>query len=392
LGKVILISDFGFSISNLKNGHPKWVSYLAFLYHQNNLTSRMGKIKLFVVFIFSAATISSYAQIPVKPPHFPLMDKGWIGGDGAFSITLNDTARLWLFGDSWIGQIKDNKRFDAVITRNTVAIEGKDKNIHYYLRDSKAPFFTNTRKGEWYWPADGICINNTLYVFLSRVTMRDSADNTGFGFANTGEDVAIIHLNSNNPLEWKIDYQQVPINTLHLAAAVARNDKYVYLFGDDQSVKHTTYLARLPVNDVTDFAKLEYYYPKLNQWKAVYNDAVFLFDAAPEFSVRYDAASKNWIAIYSKGGMSRYIMMRYAKKITGPWSNGRVIAECPEMQWNKNYYGYEAKQTAPLKGGKTDTLAITYLINSFSFWDVAKDTRIYVPQIIRLKNPLLNRK
>ena len=86
--------------------------------------------------------------------------------------------------------------------------------------------------------------------------------------------------------------------------------------------------------------------------------------------------------------MSKYIMMRYARNITGPWSPEKIIAECPEMQRNKNYYAYEAKQKAPLKNDKSDILNITYLVNSFSFWDVARDTSIYVPQIIGVKNPL----
>jgi hypothetical protein len=347
-----------------------------------------SRIKLLLICSISLVTATSYAQDQPQRLHFPLMSKGWIGGDGAFSIALNDTTRLWLFGDTWVGQVKDNKRSDATIIRNSIATQGCDGQIHYYLRKGGQPFFINARKGEWCWPADGICINNTLYVFLSRVMMKDSTVTTGFGMANVGEDLAIIHLNSIDPADWEINYQPLPANTPRLASAVARDRYFVYLFGDDQSGRHTTFLARMPIDNITDFTKLQYYHPKTSEWKPEFNKATLLFGAAPEFSVRFDAGSQNWIAVYSKNGMSKDIMMRYAKNITGPWSNERVIAQCAEMQWSKNYYGYEAKQTAPLKGDKTDNLTITYLINSFSFWDVAKDIRIYEPQVIKVKNPL----
>jgi len=321
--------------------------------------------------------------------HFPLMaNGGWIGGDGAFSIALNDSTRLWLFGDTWVGQIKNAKRYNADITRNSIAIEGSDRQIHYYLPDGHQPFFINARRNEWYWPADGICINNTLYVFLSRLSMKNPGDSTGFGFVSVGEDVAIIHIGSSDPADWKIDYRPLPSNTPHLASAITSDEKCIYLFGDNGTGKHTTYIARVPIDNISDMRGIAYYYPKTMEWKSKFNASTYLFDAAPEFSVRYDAASKNFIAIYSKSGMSKYIMMRYARNITGPWSPEKIIAECPEMQRNKNYYAYEAKQKAPLKNDKSDILNITYLVNSFSFWDVARDTSIYVPQIIGVKNPL----
>ncbi|RYZ94243.1 MAG: DUF4185 domain-containing protein [Sphingobacteriaceae bacterium] len=335
---------------------------------------------ILLVFVFELIASTTYAQ----SPQFPLVSGSWIGGDGAYSITLNDTTRLWLFGDTWVGQIKDNKRYNATMVNNSVAIDRPAKPMQYYVRSPKTAIFINPRKGEWYWPSDGICINNILYVLVSRLYMKDSTNKTGFGFANAGQDMAVVHLDGKQPTEWIINYNPIPENTPRLGVAVTRDERYVYLFGDDNTIKHTTYLARVPVANMGNLSGLEYYHPKTKQWKKEFSTDIYLFDAAPEFSVRYDPEIKKWIVIYTRKGMSKDIAMRTAKNITGPWSDERVIAECPEMAWNKNYYAYEAKQIAPLKGDNTNKLILTYLVNALSLWDVANDTRIYVPQVLTL--------
>ena len=38
---------------------------------------------------------------------------GWIGSDGDYSIQLNSSTTLWLFGDTVIGQVRDGKRINA---------------------------------------------------------------------------------------------------------------------------------------------------------------------------------------------------------------------------------------------------------------------------------------
>ena len=48
---------------------------------------------------------------------------GWTGGDGAYSIALSDERILWLFGDTWIGKVRDNRRLEAVIVKNTAALQ-----------------------------------------------------------------------------------------------------------------------------------------------------------------------------------------------------------------------------------------------------------------------------
>src|SRR5436190_15064193 len=49
--------------------------------------------------------------------------EGWIGGDGAQSIDLGNNRTLWLFGDTFVGTIKDGRRAKSRIVHNSAGIQ-----------------------------------------------------------------------------------------------------------------------------------------------------------------------------------------------------------------------------------------------------------------------------
>jgi hypothetical protein len=79
--------------------------------------------------------------------------EGWIGADGAHSVVLSTQRRLWLFSDTWVGIVRDGKRFDATIVNNSVALQNGSSDVakvRFVIRQNAdkmvAPLFT---------PADG---------------------------------------------------------------------------------------------------------------------------------------------------------------------------------------------------------------------------------------------
>src|SRR5438105_2646259 len=59
---------------------------------------------------------------------------GWIGADGAYSVTLSASRTLWLFSDTWVGKIRDGRRTDATIVNNTVGVqEGVGRRVTYSI-------------------------------------------------------------------------------------------------------------------------------------------------------------------------------------------------------------------------------------------------------------------
>src|SRR5260370_17313715 len=64
---------------------------------------------------------SSWALSSDCTPQFPYL-QGWLGGDEAYSISLNAGRVLWLFGDSFVGSEAQTSRAGATMIANTVAV------------------------------------------------------------------------------------------------------------------------------------------------------------------------------------------------------------------------------------------------------------------------------
>lgn len=82
-------------------------------------------ICLFVLLLVFGCTAPPAVKVDVLPGFDALFDnrKGWTGADGAYSLSLSDDINLWLFGDTWLGDIRDGAHVNATIVNNTVAIQ-----------------------------------------------------------------------------------------------------------------------------------------------------------------------------------------------------------------------------------------------------------------------------
>jgi hypothetical protein len=75
-------------------------------------------------------------------PAFPDGD-GWYGGDGAYSIRLDDRRVLWLFGDSFVSEQEGrrNRTGMNVVLGTTLAVstcrDDSGFQIRYYLKKRK---------------------------------------------------------------------------------------------------------------------------------------------------------------------------------------------------------------------------------------------------------------
>ncbi|MBP7342656.1 MAG: hypothetical protein KA957_10110, partial [Syntrophaceae bacterium] len=116
----------------------------------------MPKIKNGVIWLALWLLLSSCAFLPpVKPPadsepalclpQFPDRN-GWYGGDGAYSIALDDRRTLWLFGDTFVSPDdgrKDRSGMDLV-WGTTLAVSTCSENaafdIRYYLKKKNGRF------------------------------------------------------------------------------------------------------------------------------------------------------------------------------------------------------------------------------------------------------------
>jgi uncharacterized protein DUF4185 len=319
---------------------------------------------------------------------------GWVGADGVYSVALSPKKTLWLFSDTWVGKVRDGKRTDATIVNNTVGVqEGIDKHATYSIArgpDGKPKALIVPADGRgWFWLQAGVADHNRLSLFLNQVEKTD--DKSVFGFRSVGLWLGTVADADKPPESWHVEQVKLP-NTifskeraLFWGAAVLRVGDDLYVYGCDEShekgrLSRQLIVARVPAASVGNFAAWRYF--RDGAWNEDYqNPSPLAPDIASEFSVT--PLGKRFLAVYTDKGLSPRIMGRVADHPWGPWSSPTVLYECPEMARDKKVFCYAAKAHPALSSGQD--LVVSYVVNSFDFWQVAREAKIYWPRFARVK-------
>ena len=323
---------------------------------------------------------------------------GWIGGDGVYPVQLSANRIAWFFGDTWIGKIQNGKRVDCTMVNNTMVIRhgrGLDAPADFIVRrddDKKAVAFVAPKDGRgWFWPFASAMVNDQLIMFLAQI---EKTNDTGvFAFRQVALWMGIVANPNDPPLKWRIEQIPVPFcsfsgernTTFGMATCAA--DGFLYIFGTDENItgnnrsRHMI-VARVGLDKATDANAWRFFAD--GKWVEDYRHCSHLAgDAASEGSVSYLPALKQYAFVYTHLGLSDQIMMRTAPNPWGPWSSATKVFTCPEMAADKNLFTYAAKGQPAISGA--DELLISYAVNSFDFWQVARDARLYWPKFVRVK-------
>ncbi|MCH8027158.1 MAG: DUF4185 domain-containing protein, partial [candidate division Zixibacteria bacterium] len=259
-------------------------------------------------------------------------DTYWRGGDCASTVDLGDGRVLWLFADSYIG-VKPPYRRDICcvkMIRNCMGIQtGYDPSTADFTvywpgtKDSPEAFFP-AEDTSWFWPGNGIRIDDILIVFLMRVCDSDS----GLGFVTCGHAAFLISDIDGDPGDWSISRFKLPDNEfgIMLGAATIFEPPYLYAFSVKEPGNHAIYLARWHVDSLLmgSAEAIEWWTGDSSAWvsqsRLTVEPAVLFTDGATELSVVYDARTDQYLAIQTVGWCAADVMMRTAPALTGPWS------------------------------------------------------------------------
>jgi hypothetical protein len=323
--------------------------------------------------------------------------EGWIGGDGDFSVALSPQRTLWLFNDTWVGSVLRGKRVHATMVNNTLALQighGKDAKVEFVVRKGDAgkptAFITPVDKRGWYWPQAGAMSGDRLLMFLSQIEKNGTPG--AFGFRQIGRWLGIVENSRDPPLSWHIMQRKVPCEIVNarrelaFGAAVLRDGNYLYIFGTDEDrgpfgLDRYLIAARAPVATAEDFTTWRFYHD--GRWERDYHSATRMVRGmGSELSVSYLPTFKRYVLVYTENGMSPRILARTAAAPWGPWSAATTIYHCPEAGWDKKIFCYAAKAHPSLSLG--DDLVVSYATNSFDFWQVMGDARLYWPRFVRV--------
>lgn len=330
---------------------------------------------------------------------------GWIGGDAAYSVRLDDDKVLWTFGDSWIGKIRDGKRTGCAMVNNSAATQSlrarqQPLQFHWRIKDGKPrALWAPSDRGRYYWPGDAAMIERKLYLFLHVIKPKPDAP-PPFQF----EQVEDILMQVDNPLadpfDWR--FQTVSLgkrkSDINFGIACSTDEDYLYAYCSYPPAgkgleRHPIVLARIGRSPLAklDMSAWEYWCGGKQgghhgQWqKRLSEPIVLMADGAPEMSVSKVRGIPGIVATYMPP-FSRQIFVRHSPKPEGPWSKPLLAYSCPERE--KGILLYSAKGHPEQPSGPGE-LVVTYCRNSEDFaWHISRPD-IYFPQAvtIRLRPP-----
>jgi len=359
-------------------------------------------IWLSAILLLAACASQPRVSVDVLPEYDALFDRkdGWTGADGAYTVSLSENRILWLFGDTWYGEIRDGRHENAVIVNNSIAIQRglspPEASIRFYAGQSAAgrpPAFFRPADGRgWLWMYDGIQTATGLYLFL--IQLDHSGEQDSFGFKIIGSWLGHVTNPADSPDNWRLSQHRIPWARFSPAgdtlfgSALMRAGPFIYIYGVTEELvggirNKSMILARVLENRINQFDQWQFFAG--GQWTADFDQSSRLCDGmANEYSVSYLAGLKKYIAVYTENGFSRNIVLRSAADPGGPWSEPQKAYACPEMNRGADIFCYAAKghpDLAPSPG----EIIVTYVANSLDFDRIAGDAGLYRPRFLRVR-------
>lgn len=356
----------------------------------------MYRNRYLIVIISLAVSLAPAFAAQSNDNFFPYR-QGWLGGDSAYSIPLNSSSTLWLFGDTFVGKTNatDRKKPSAMI-HNSIAIRRCDGEcrITYWWSDmhtSHPKSFFKTADSDYFWPLDGFVYAGKLYIFWEK--MHSTGKGGAFGFDYSGVTLFTIPNYLAPPDKWHISYRAaVSGNQVIPGIAAAVLSDYAYVFTlFRQSVQNPFLgLMRIPMSN-SHSSPWEYLNAD-SHWVA-WNPHAYPSDVLSlirgnitEMSVAFHPDLHAWIAIYpTPGFLSSTASYSTAKSLDGPWTKARPIFSYPEMRssdprYTPNVFCYAAKEHPELEA--KGRLALTYACNSTKEEEIMRDMRLYRPELV----------
>ncbi len=323
---------------------------------------------------------------------------GWAGADGNFSVVLSPGKTLWLFSDTWVGEIRDGQRHHVRMINNSIAIQrGHDPataSVQFFYRtnhDGSADSFIKPEDGRGYfWLFAGLRNRHGLFFFPQQVeTVKPGRT---FGFRGIGSWLAVVKNPDASPDQWPIKQHKLPFTRFDdehrrtFGAAVWEEKGKVYVFGlqtlnpSGGSARRTGMIAaRVSASKLDQFSKWQFWDGK--SWQPDPEKvAIVCPDMASEFSVSYLPALKKYAVVYTEGGLFGRIKIRFAESPIGPWSQPHPLYDSPERAW-EGVFCYAGKAHPHLSKNE---LILTYASNTWKSEQVLRDARLYWPHFARV--------
>ncbi len=340
---------------------------------------------------------------------------GWLAADGVYSMNLSSGKEtpagsrdriLFIFSDSFLGEIKDGKlQPGCTMVNNTVALlEGKtpdpDKITFYWRKPgnkTQSVFLPEKPKdGSYFWLGDGfVNTDNFGELCLFAYEMRNTGKGA-FGFEQIGTSILTVDKGEKMPFnryrqtelpfsfKEKADKMTNPFGAgifMNTEKAGAKNpDGYVYIYGV-YGEKKQVLVARVLPKEFTQFSAWRFW--NGSEWDSDVNHAAAVTDRASHELSLTQLSDGRYALIFQIDTIGAQIGMRLAKQPQGPFGPIIKVWDCPEVKVSPNFYVYNAKAHPVLSSA--NELIISYNVNSFKFLqDINSYPNYFRPRFVRV--------
>lgn len=323
----------------------------------------------------AAARFDWATPSPADDQRFDLTGPGWVGGDSTYSVALPDGRTLWLFSDSFIGEVSASGRPapGMAMVHNALVAEGDSGRLSTRTAEGPESFFPDPGPDSYYWVQDATVQGDELIVFLS---LTKQVGEQGFAWESNAiarvslPDLALLEITEGlhaDRVAWGAGVMSTPTHT------------YVYGVEDLEEGKYL-HLARVGAGSLTDRSRWEF---RTSQgWSPDVTRSARLTDGvANELSVSPYRDGYLMVSSDTSQAFSAKINAWTACSPQGPWQQRQTIYETPESGVGRHFtYNAHGHPEISPEG----QLLISYNVNTFDFDELTRDPTLYRPRFVTL--------
>ncbi len=310
---------------------------------------------------------------------FTRYGNGWTGGDVAYSYKLHDGRSVWIFGDTFLDTVFENRRRPIggfthsvfTTTRNLgdefTTIVGGSFDEPETLFPAEDPIF--------YWSNCAFTNVSGTKLYVALVTVKSTGEGGLFGFETVGNAIGIMKL-PNFELERIVTTNNSGF--IDWSSNTYEEGNTVYLYGVE-STKYNKFVHVCKLNRNNPFSK-----------PLFWNGVGWVADSAQSVRI-HNGVSEQFSFFKHKG---KYYLLSQAKLLdddiyiwdaaspTGPFTRKRKVYTTP--QYSGDILTYNA--TVHYEFTDNDKLLVGYCTNSVDGRDLFQNADSYRPYFITVEN------
>lgn len=196
------------------------------------------------------------ADVAATASNFADRTRGWAGGDLMDRLPLPGGRVLWIFGDTFVGDVDEEGRLAPAyrFVRNSAIVQD-GMCFDMVETDDGAGWVTWLSDDTWLWPLEATIDNGLLHVFMVRVQHVSGAA-PALSFEVVGGALAVFTLDDLSHPSAVIDGSPT-VDGKPFGFGVVRHGRHHYAYAHVNDVG--SFVSRAPAGSLADFGAWEYW-------------------------------------------------------------------------------------------------------------------------------------